>query len=93
MPAPLTHLPPNFLRTPDAGRYLGLSGRTLEKHRTYGTGPAYRKLGVVVVYAVGDLDAWAALGSVNSTSDPRGRVQPAKPQTGRSLVNQPRYGR
>lgn len=27
-----------FLRTPEAGRYLGLSGRTLEKHRIYGTG-------------------------------------------------------
>jgi hypothetical protein len=33
-------LPPQYLRTPDAARFLGLSGRTLEKHRTYGTGPA-----------------------------------------------------
>jgi hypothetical protein len=32
-------LPPRFLRTPEAARFLGLSGRTLEKHRTYGTGP------------------------------------------------------
>ena len=29
----------HYLRTPDAARFLGLSGRTLEKHRTYGTGP------------------------------------------------------
>lgn len=28
-----------FLRTDQAAAYLGLSGRTLEKHRTYGTGP------------------------------------------------------
>ena len=28
-----------FLRTPEAARLLGLSPRTLEKHRTYGTGP------------------------------------------------------
>ncbi|MFD3266144.1 hypothetical protein OCL97_19495 [Phenylobacterium sp. HK31G] len=45
---------------PEAGRYLGLSGRTLEKHRTYGTGPRYRKIGGRVVYALNDLEAWAA---------------------------------
>ena len=33
------NLPPRYLRTPEAARFLGLSGRTLEKHRTYGTGP------------------------------------------------------
>ena len=44
-------LPPRFLRTSEAAQFLGLSGRTLEKHRTYGTGPAYRKLGGRVVYA------------------------------------------
>ena len=37
-----TNLPPRFLRTPEAARFLGLSGRTLEKHRYFGTGPAYR---------------------------------------------------
>ena len=36
----LTVTPHRFLRTNEAGRWLGLSGRTLEKHRTYGTGPA-----------------------------------------------------
>ena len=48
-------LPPRYLRTPEAARFLSLSGRTLEKHRTYGTGPAYRKLGGRVVYALDDL--------------------------------------
>src|SRR3546814_6833556 len=38
-------IPPRYLRTQEAARFLGLSERTLEKHRTYGTGPAYRKLG------------------------------------------------
>lgn len=33
--------PPRFLRTPEAARFLGLSGRTLEKHRYFGTGPAF----------------------------------------------------
>ena len=36
-------MPPRFLRTTEAARFLSLSPRTLEKHRCYGTGPAYRK--------------------------------------------------
>lgn len=79
MPAP----PPGadrFLRTPEAARFLSLSHRTLEKHRTYGTGPAYRKLGGRVVYALEDLRAWADRGARVSTSDPgAGVVLPAKP--------------
>jgi len=55
MPDPMAGLPPRLLRTPDAARFLGISNRTLEKHRTYGTGPVYRKIGGRVVYAVEDL--------------------------------------
>jgi hypothetical protein len=83
MPDPTAGLPPRFLRTPEAARYLGLSGRTLEKHRTYGTGPTYRKIGGRVVYAVDDLKAWADLGAKTSTSDPgKGTVLPAKKHPG-----------
>jgi predicted DNA-binding transcriptional regulator AlpA len=57
MTDPNARLPPRYLRTPEAARFLSLSGRTLEKHRTYGTGPAYRKLGGRVVYALEDLRA------------------------------------
>jgi predicted DNA-binding transcriptional regulator AlpA len=72
-------LPPRYLRTPEAGRFLGLSGRTLEKHRTYGTGPGYRKIGGRVVYALADLQAWVAMGARTSTSDPgAATVLPAK---------------
>ncbi len=68
-----------FLRTPEAARFLGLSARTLEKHRVYGTGPTYRKLGGRVVYAPEDLQAWAERGTRASTSDPgKGIVYPAK---------------
>ena len=74
----LAVLPPRFLRTKEAAEFLSLSARTLEKHRTYGTGPAYRKLGGRVVYAIEDLQAWADRGAVTSTSDPRGQVLPAK---------------
>lgn len=74
---------PRFLRTPDAAVHLGLSARTLEKHRCYGTGPIFRKLGGRVVYAIKDLDAWAELGTRRSTSDPgNGIVHPAKPIAG-----------
>ena len=70
---------PRYLRTAEAARYLSLSPRTLEKHRTYGTGPAYRKIGGRVVYAVADLNAWADIGTRTSTSDPgAGTVLPAK---------------
>ena len=79
MPDPLAALPPRFLRTPEAARFLSLSGRTLEKHRTFGTGPKYRKIGGRVVYALEDLKAWADLGAKTSTSDPGvGTVSPAK---------------
>jgi predicted DNA-binding transcriptional regulator AlpA len=65
------------LRTPEAARFLGLSGRTLEKHRTYGTGPLYRKLGGRVVYAIADLQAWAESGLKSSTSDRNAGPVPA----------------
>lgn len=74
-----TGMPPRYLRTPEAARFLGLSDRTLEKHRTYGTGPAYRKLGGRVVYALEDIQAWADRGTKISTADPgRGTVYPAR---------------
>jgi len=79
MPDPLAGFPPRYLRTPEAARFLGLSGRTLEKHRTYGTGPRYAKLGGRVVYRIDDLQAWVAVGAKASTSDPgAGTVLPAK---------------
>ena len=68
-----------LLRTPDAALLLGLSARTLEKHRCYGTGPAYRKLGGRVVYSVEDLLSWADQGVRRSTSEiTAGTVHPAK---------------
>ncbi|MGD9922225.1 MAG: helix-turn-helix transcriptional regulator [Pseudorhodoplanes sp.] len=70
---------PRFVRTHDAAAFLGLSGRTLEKHRCTGTGPVFRKLGGRVVYAIEDLEAWAAERARNSTSDPG--PKPSSPTT------------
>lgn len=65
----LTATPHRLLRTNEAADWLGLSGRTLEKHRTFGTGPAYRKIGGRVVYAMDDLQAWAERGVRTSTTE------------------------
>jgi len=68
-----------FLCTKEAARFLSLSAKTLEKHRVYGTGPRYFKLGGRVAYRLEDLMAWAQAGAKFSTSDPgRGVVSPAK---------------
>jgi predicted DNA-binding transcriptional regulator AlpA len=81
LPANFGDLPPRYLRTPDASRFVGLSIRTLEKHRIYGTGPRYSKLGGRVVYRLEDLQAWVDSAVKASTSDPgKATVLPAKRQ-------------
>ena len=71
-------LPLPFLRTKEAARFIGVSPHTLEKHRIYGTGPQYSKVGGRIIYAVSDLREWVELGAKRSTSDPA-IVLPAKP--------------
>lgn len=79
---PKTGLPPRYLRTPDAARFLGISIRTMEKHRTYGTGPIYRKIGGRIVYSIDDLQAWTDDGIRKSASEKTAtRVFPARPLT------------
>ncbi|MGH7089447.1 MAG: helix-turn-helix transcriptional regulator [Stellaceae bacterium] len=89
----LAGLPPRYLRTPEAARFVGLSIRTLEKHRIYGTGPRYSKLGGRVVYRLEDLQAWVDSAVKASTSD-RGIaiVLPARRHTPAELeqARQPR---
>ncbi len=73
----MIHLPnsmsPRLLRTTEAGHFLGLSGRTLEKHRSMGTGPIYHKIGGRVVYALDDLTAWLNA-SARRCSGPQGEI-------------------
>ena len=66
---------PQFLKTPDAAARLGLSPRTLEKHRCYGTGPNFHKLGGRVVYTIADLQAWIDEGERRVTTP---RVPPSR---------------
>lgn len=77
-----------YIRTKEAAHYLGLSARTLDKHRTFGTGPKYRRIGGRIVYTIEDLRAWADRGTCTSTSDPNnGKVRPAAPQPSSSTNN------
>ncbi len=69
-PAATPVSPQRYLTNDEAAGYLRLSPRTLEKQRVIGGGPKFRKFGRRVMYAVVDLDAWAADRSFETTSDP-----------------------
>ena len=48
-----------FLNSRQAGHYLGLSVRHLERLRARGGGPVFRRHRRFVVYHIDDLDAWS----------------------------------
>jgi len=58
-----------FLTTAQAAHYVGLSRRTLEKMRTTGGGPKYRKHGRYVRYHIDDLEVWSESHGRTSTAD------------------------
>lgn len=60
---------PEIFDTGGAARYVGLAPNTLEKMRTFGTGPRYAKLGRAVRYRRADLDAFICDRLVSSTSE------------------------
>ncbi|CAL4869366.1 hypothetical protein MMA231_03658 (plasmid) [Asticcacaulis sp. MM231] len=47
-----------YLNTQQAGHYLGLSSKTLQRLRITGGGPAFRKLSWTIRYHIDDLKAW-----------------------------------
>jgi Helix-turn-helix domain len=53
-----------FLNTDQAARYLGLALRTLEKMRSQGRGPRFRRHGRYIRYHIAELDAWSGEQSV-----------------------------
>jgi excisionase family DNA binding protein len=59
-----------FLNTDQAAHYVNLTRRTLEKMRTIGGGPRFRKHGRYVRYHIDDLDAWSTEHLKASTSEP-----------------------
>lgn len=48
-----------FLSPKQAAHYLGVSLRTLQVHRTRGTGPRFRRHCQRVRYHIDDLDSWS----------------------------------
>lgn len=48
-----------FLNPKQAAHYLGVSTRTLQTHRSAGTGPRYRRHCRRIRYHIDDLDAWS----------------------------------
>jgi predicted DNA-binding transcriptional regulator AlpA len=54
-----------------AARILGLSVRTLERHRLAGTGPRYARLGRLIRYRESDIAEWVHGSLRTSTSQVR----------------------
>ncbi len=71
MDKPATAPAATYLTCDEAAAHLKLSPRTLEKLRTIGGGPRFRKFGRRVMYALQDLDAWSDARACESTSDPQ----------------------
>jgi hypothetical protein len=59
----------NLLNQREAAMLLGLSPRTLERHRCTGFGPPFVKAGRRVLYRPADLDAWTTARVRASTCD------------------------
>jgi excisionase family DNA binding protein len=70
-PEPAT--PPCFLRVREAAELLRVSTVTLGRWRVSGRGPAFRKFGRRVLYALSDLLEWADDQRRLSTSEQMGR--------------------
>ena len=48
-----------ILSNDEAAKHLGIAGSSLEKHRVFGTGPRFLKIGKRKVgYRLADLDEW-----------------------------------
>ena len=59
-----------YLTCAEAAEFLRLSPRTLEKHRTIGGGPRFRRFCGRIFYAIQDLEAWAEARGFEMTSEP-----------------------
>jgi hypothetical protein len=69
-PQPLAGNRIHYMTSEEAADFPRLSPRTLEKQRSFGTGPRYHKFGRRVRYALADLEAWAEARAFGMTADP-----------------------
>lgn len=56
-----------YLTPEEVSKEYPFSLKTLEKHRSNGTGPAYAKCGRKVIYAREDIEAWITRHRVKTT--------------------------
>jgi hypothetical protein len=60
---------PKHIKEAEAAEWLGLSVRTLQKHRINGSGPKFHKLVGAVRYRFSDLEEWSDSCRRSSTSE------------------------
>jgi predicted DNA-binding transcriptional regulator AlpA len=69
----------SLLNQKQAAGILGISVRTLERHRVAGTGPRFSRLGRLVRYRERDLDDWVGRSLRTSTSAiPESLIEPRR---------------
>lgn len=59
----------HFMTPAQASSYLGLSTRTLDRHRLTALGPKFSRVGRRVIYTRSDLIAWVRAKVFQSTSE------------------------
>lgn len=52
-----------------ASEYLGISVKTLQRHRAFGSGPLFAKCGGRILYDISDCDIWVENQKFGSTSE------------------------
>lgn len=69
---------------PRAAKFMLLSERTLERHRQFGSGPKFVRLGRRVFYRREDLEAWVTDCTCRSTSEADVKIERRKKRHSRS---------
>lgn len=57
-----------LLTTEETSDYLQVSTKTLERMRTSGSGPKFKKIGRRVVYSTNDIEDWLKIQTFQSTA-------------------------
>jgi excisionase family DNA binding protein len=78
-----------LLNQNEAARILGVSVRTLERHRIAGSGPRFCRLGRLVRYRECDLDDWVSRSLRTSTSEIPESVPETAKLTPKERMKQP----
>jgi predicted DNA-binding transcriptional regulator AlpA len=64
----ITPTPPRFVTETDLQEMTGINRRTWQKHRLFGRGPKYYKIGGAVRYNLAEVLAWIESGAMGGKS-------------------------